>query len=181
MNEVRAHDRDPNMSAPGSPANGGARVFVLEDNHCMATWRSFVIVIWRKDTTADAVKQLRDLLQKTSTTTQAVCLLTIVEPNAPPPSSDVRDALAGVLGEFGKLIKYSAVAFEGSGFRAAMVRGVVTGLTMLARMPYPHKVFAGVEESARWLCGNASAVGFRETANEVIDAVAELRRRIAAV
>ncbi len=163
------------------PSNGGARVHVLDANHCMATWHNFVIVIWRKDTTADAVKQLRELFQKTSTMTQAVCLLTIVEPNAPPPSSDVRDALAGVLGEFGKLIKFSAVAFEGSGFRAAMVRGVVTGLTMLARMPYPHKVFAGVDDSVRWLCGNATGIGWRDTPTDVIEAVAELRRRIAAV
>src|SRR5262249_31253721 len=112
-----------------SSLNGFARVHVLDDNHCMASWRNFVIVILRKDTTAEAVSQLRALLQKIQTTSDAICLLTVVEPNAPPPPSEVRDALAGVLGEFGKLIKFSAVAFEGSGFRAAMVRGVVTGLT----------------------------------------------------
>src|SRR5262249_34587794 len=144
-----------------SSSNAFARVHVLDDNYCMATWRNFAVVIWRKDTTAEAVGQWRTLLQKIATTSDAICLLTVVEPDARPPPSEVRDALAGVLGEFGKLIKFSAVAFEGTGFRAAMVRGVVTGLTLLARMPYPHKVFAGVEEAVRWMCSNAAGIGWR--------------------
>jgi hypothetical protein len=157
-----------------------ARVSALEPNHCVATWRRFVVIIWRHDTTHDGVSDLRRALTATASKSEQIALVTIVEPNAPPPPSEVRDALARLLGEFGRTIRFSAVAFEGSGFRAAMVRGVVTGLTLLARMPYPHKVFAGVDESSRWLTANLHGIGWRETQAELIEAVAELRRRITA-
>ena len=44
----------------------------------------------------------------------------------------------------------SAVIFEGSGFKSAAVRGVVTGMTMLAQQRYPHRVFATIEEASGW-------------------------------
>jgi hypothetical protein len=168
------------MHHGGDGGASSARVVVLQDNHCIATWRGFVIIIWRRETTAQGVADLRQALQRLGPTSTGVGLLTIIEPNAPPPTSEVRDGLAAVLGEFGKLIKFSAVAFEGSGFRAAMVRGVVTGLTMLARMPYPHKVFAGVNEATQWLIPSLQRIGWRDSAFELTEAVAELRRRIAA-
>lgn len=167
---------------PGGSSGSTARVNVLQDNHCVATWHRFLIVIFRHDTTVEAINDVRHALEKLESTEKSVALLTIIEPNAPPPSSDVRDAMAAMLAEFGRVIKYSAVAFEGSGFRAAVVRGVVTGLTLLARMPYPHKVFAGVDDAAQWMINNvASLLGWRETVTQLTDAVAELRRRIAAV
>jgi hypothetical protein len=61
-----------------------------------------------------------------------------------------REALARMLAG-GNDIACSAVAFEGSGFRAAFVRGVVTGLTILARHPFPNRIFAGVPEASSWL------------------------------
>jgi hypothetical protein len=157
-----------------------ARVLTVTDDHCIAIWRRFLVVVWRKDTTSPAVADFRAALTRLASETHEVALLTVVEPNAPPPPSDVRDALAAVLAEFGKLIKFSAVAFEGTGFRAAMVRGVVTGLTLLARMPYPHKVFAGVPEAARWLIPNVHRLGWHESMEELTTAVAELRHRVAA-
>ena len=158
-----------------------ARVVVLKPDHCLATWRNFLILIWRNETTEEGVNDFRNTLQRLTTTNRdGLGLLTIIEPNAPPPASKVRDELARVLGQFGKLIKYSAVAFEGSGFRAAMVRGVVTGLTMLARMPYPHKVFPGVDQSAEWLIPNLRNLGWRESVGDLTGAVADLRKRIAA-
>jgi hypothetical protein len=56
------------------------------------------------------------------------------------PPSPVRQAVADFLAEGSTFIKCSAVLMEGAGFRAAAVRSVVTGLTMLARQAYPHRV-----------------------------------------
>jgi hypothetical protein len=51
----------------------------------------------------------------------------------------VRKALADLLTE-SHIIRCSAVIMEGTGFRAAAVRGVVTSLTMLARHEFPHRI-----------------------------------------
>jgi hypothetical protein len=78
-------------------------------------------------------------------------MLTIIDENAPAPSAEARTAIARLFESGASDVVSSAVAFEGSGFRAAFVRGVVTSLTLLARQPFPHKVFPGVTQAAAWL------------------------------
>lgn len=167
------------MSTTGSTA----RVGVLEYDHCMATWAGVFICIWRHETTADGVRALADRFSDFGRThADGAALLTIVEPNAPVPEGHVRDMLAGFMRKSATTIKSSAVVHEGSGFRAAAVRGVVTGLTLLARQPFPHRIFADVADGCRWLSGS-----MRETApalacdpNQLIEVIRELRQRIAA-
>ena len=94
-----------------------------------------------------------------------------------PLSTDVRLALADYLsGCRGKMV-LSAVVHEGSGFRAAAVRSVVTGLAMMANLPYPHKVFANVDDAARWL-NLSSPVGKDWNDTALIEAVREVRSRV---
>jgi hypothetical protein len=67
-------------------------------------------------------------------------LLTVVQASAPPPDPTQRQAIADVLRGASDYVKSSAVVIEGDGFRSAFVRGVVTGLTLLARQKFPHQV-----------------------------------------
>jgi hypothetical protein len=165
------------------PAASQARVGVLETDHCFATWGPIFICIWRHDTTLAGVNTLTERVADFARTApgDGVGLLTIVEQNAPVPDSKVRDALAGFMKKSAGALRSSAVVHEGTGFRSAAVRGVVTGLTMLARQAFPHRVFATVEEGSRWLVGS-----LRQTANQnvnddmLIAVVSELRKRIAA-
>lgn len=145
-----------------------AQVVSLTHDYCLATWHQIYIVIWRHETTMTGVHELdRRLIELEPGWGSGCGLLTIIEQGAPMPSSEVRTALARFMTVAARVIKSSAVAFEGAGFRAAAVRGVVTGLTMLARQPYPHKVFATTPEAARWLAGS-----LKETAKLDVDSVA---------
>ncbi len=129
-----------------------ARIVALEPDYCLAVWEQVFIVIWRHDTTMDGVRALeRQHTEHGQAHPGGGGLLTIIEQGAPMPSSEVRTALAKFMTAGARFIRSSAVAFEGAGFRAAAVRGVVTGLTMLARQPYPHKVFATMPEAIQWL------------------------------
>jgi hypothetical protein len=159
-----------------------ARVVVLEHDYCIATWGPVYIVIFRHETTMEGVRAVEQRLQEFHRLTSHGAFITIVEANAPLPEAHVRDALASLLKKMASFIRSSAVVHEGSGFRAAAVRGVVTGLTLLARQPYPHRIFARFDDAARWL-----AVSLRETApdkpieaEELIEALRELRERIEA-
>lgn len=164
------------------PGVAAAKVAVLEHDHCVAVWGPVVILIWRHETTLDGVRAVDERLHDFARTNPSGGgLMTIIEANAPLPEAHVRDALAGVLKKHPVAIKSSAVVHEGSGFRAAAVRGVVTGLTLLARQPFPHRIFATVDDGSRWL-----AASLRETAphanvdgEHLIEAVRELRQRIA--
>ena len=69
--------------------------------------------------------------------------------------------------------------FEGSGFRAAAVRSVVVGLTMLAKQGFPHKVFANLPDAADWLDAElAHTVADPFSARDLCRAIRELRARI---
>jgi hypothetical protein len=115
-------------------------------------WGDTFFILWKKNTTMEATQQLRGhLLEFTRSRPAGVGLLTIVEANAPVPGAEVRKALAAVLADFSRDIKASAVVFEGQGFSAAAVRSVVTGLTLIARQAYPHKVFGSLGEAGAWM------------------------------
>ena len=59
------------------------------------------------------------------------------------------------------------------------MRGVVTSLTLLARQPFPHKVFATVEEAARWYeaeLGKTTITPFDR--NALVSSLGDLRQEI---
>ena len=41
---------------------------------------------------------------------------------------------------------------EGTGFRGAAMRAVLSVLQLASRPPYPMEIFSGVDEGSRWLC-----------------------------
>ena len=46
----------------------------------------------------------------------------------------------------------AAQVVEGTGFRGAAMRAVLSVLQLAARTRYPMEIFSGVEEGAHWLC-----------------------------
>jgi hypothetical protein len=77
--------------------------------------------------------------------------LCIVSNQADPPEQDVRDAsVKMILGHERKLAGCACV-IEGSGFRAAITRTVLTGMTLVARTPIPISFFDQVSAACDWL------------------------------
>jgi hypothetical protein len=121
-------------------------------DHLILSWERCVGVVWKRETTVAAVAKVeqvfRELHQRYSS---GVYLMTVVEEGALMPNSEAREAVAVFLRSAAGKLRMSAVVHEGAGFRAAAVRSVVTGLSMLVRLPYPHEIFATVEQAAKWL------------------------------
>ena len=158
-----------------------AKIIELTDDHIVATWQNVVILVWKRETTTAALDALRKAHDQVAAKHEgAVFLLTIVEERAPMPPSATRDALAGFLKMLERSVELSAVVHEGAGFRAAAVRSVVTGVSLVARLPYPHKVFATVAEAAAWFGPNSRRNLKAWHPKALIDSVAELRARAAA-
>ena len=158
------------MSVPSASAT----IQAVDPNFCIASWRQVFAVIWRHETTMAGVLALRSTFSAFVATNPAVRLLTIVEARAPLPTAQVRQGLADFLGQQGAHIKRSAVVFEGEGFRAAAVRGVVTGLTMLARPPYPHKIFGKLSDASVWLSSDSADTSVIEP-QQIVRVLGELR------
>lgn len=164
-----------------SPTSASPRIGAIDENYCFAEWRSVYIDIWRQHTLLDGVrvfgKQLADFAREHR---EGFALLTIVEADAAVPDSTSREAVAALMRTHGKAIKSSALVFEGSGFRAAAIRGVVTGMAMLARPSFPHRVFPDTRSSARWLLEalGQAAPELTLDPDELLDAVNDLRTQM---
>lgn len=92
------------------------------------------------------------------------------------PTPQARTELANFLADSGMNIHYSALVYEGSGFRAAAVRSVVTGLSMIASQAFPHKVFASTSEGAAWMasqCG--SGIGWNVSQMQIDKTIGDIR------
>ena len=71
----------------------------------------------------------------------------------------------------------SAVVFEGTGFRASVIRSVVIGISMLSRPKCPHMVFASTSAGIDWLSQQLNAnAGLRHSAASMRLAVDQLRQ-----
>ena len=151
----------------------------MDDNHCAGFHRNVAFVIWGAETTRKGVADTRSvMLELGRPYKNGIGLVSVVPEDAQVPSTDVRTALAGMLRDVSGLVKCSALVQEGTGFRAAAVRGVVTGLTLLARQSFPHHVFGSVGEAAGWMTTtllppDESAVVGRD---ELVAALAEARK-----
>ncbi len=143
-------------------------------DHVVFTWNNVACAVFKRETTLGGVRTIQraydDLAARFPS---GVFMVTIVEDGAPMPVVEVRDALAKFLASGAGRTTMSAVIHEGVGFRAAAVRAVVTGLAMVARLPYPHKVFGTPTDAARWFSLGDPPLD----ADDFVAAVADARAR----
>jgi hypothetical protein len=139
-----------------SPARAGAAAavrLVSEDAHHLTfTWGPLLGTLWKRETHVTAVEALKTILRSLAATVpnKKVGVLTIVAADAPLPSAEARSALVELFHDSAEAVVCSAVVFEGSGFRASAVRSVATGLALLARQPFPHRIFANTRTAFNW-------------------------------
>jgi hypothetical protein len=147
-------------------------------NYVLASWRQIFSVVWRRDTTVDGARHLQRACRDFAKAhPRGIGLLTIVAEQAPMPSAAARQAVAEFLAHGSSYIKCSAVVMEGAGFRAAAVRSVVTGLTMLAKQAYPHRV-CSVQDAVTMLSRTLTPITGRPIDfGELRTSIEELRRR----
>ena len=125
--------------------------FRATPDFAFGSWRSLFICCWRMHTTVECAQEVgRRCAEFAASHPEGIALLTIIEAHAPAPNNDARTAIAD-FPRNATYVRASALAFEGTGFRASLVRSVVSGLTMLARQPFEHKVFDSVPTATQWL------------------------------
>lgn len=87
----------------------------------------------------------------------------------------VRAEVAVTQREFASQQAALATVIEGAGFFAATVRGVATGVALLARTSFPQRVFEHTDEAALWVASKLDDLGASQ-APTLVAAIASLRR-----
>lgn len=129
-----------------------AVIHAVTEDYTIMSWDRCLGLVWTKETTVAGMLAYTQVYREISLRyPSGIYLLTVVEEDAPMPSYEAREAVAVFLRNGAGRIRMSAVVHEGAGFRAAAVRSVVTGIAMLSKVPFPHHIFATVEQAAKWL------------------------------
>lgn len=161
---------------PQIPAAGA--VLYMDKHQATFVWKNVAVVAWRGVCDAPAIRRIEHAAgMALDAAPGCAVIIGVVEPGAITPSEEMRvlsaatnDRLAqrGVAGFAG--------VFSQSGFVGSVVRGVVTGLTMLSRYSYPFRVFAGHREAVSWLAELLGEKGQRLAVDECAAIVGEFRR-----
>jgi hypothetical protein len=139
--------------------------------------RGVAIAFWRFHTKAEYVSELEaTALRAHKACGERIALMQVVAGSAITPDGRARGALAQMLRSLNGIVSHSAIVHEAEGFRAAMIRSIVTGVAALSNPGFPHRVFAEVPEAAGWMSeGNE-----RLNIVHIVSSVDRLRRQIPA-
>ena len=74
--------------------------------------------------------------------------LSLIDGEVPVPDAEVRAILDGGVPIISPYYRAVCAVFPGSGFRAALIRGVIMSFQLLSRTAYPQKVFATIDAAA---------------------------------
>ena len=121
------------------------------DKLMMATFAHVCIAVWETKPTRELFEVQRShLAAVVAAHPGRACFLCVVSPDAEPPDQEVRDASAKMMIAHGRELAGCACVIEGSGFRAAITRTVLTGILLMVRTPSPFAFLESVEAACRW-------------------------------
>jgi hypothetical protein len=158
-------------------------VIAYHDAHCMvATWRWVVIpVMGRSALPATSARlQVRAIEEHGKRVGKGkLGEMTLIADEAPLPGPETRAALDAGVPVVSPYYGCVSAVFEGTGFRAAMVRGLLVSLQLLSRNRFPQQTFATIDDAARWMAPHLQGLGMTVSSSEEIAGAARAVREIA--
>jgi hypothetical protein len=146
----------------------GFALFTIE--HC-------VVLIWKQPPVLAGIEECKRIFQlvRTRRPKEKFSYLAVVESRAGTNMpAEVREALSALLREYQSAIAGSAIVFEGTGFRASIVRSVVAAINLASRLEFASTVESDLGTAARWLVDRAKGA---LTSGDLIEVVRAFRSR----
>jgi hypothetical protein len=146
-----------------------------DENHAKGVAFNMLFMVWRYHTTAAAYRRgIVAAMELSRRYPEGIGVCQFLGAEAMRPEADARAALVDLLRM--SSIRHFSVTYEGTGFRAAAIRAVISGAHTLGRPKFPHTVQVTLAAAARWHAEHQSALGRPETAHRIERAALELRR-----
>jgi hypothetical protein len=131
-------------------------VLAVNEFFVLARWRNVVLTCFRGNGTGVAeIEQYHQAsVELARTHREGIAHLNLVEINEsdrqglPDP---VREALLKMLRDPAMNLLASSVVYPGTGFQAALIRGILSGLVIFARPRAPIRFHGSLEDGAKWL------------------------------
>jgi hypothetical protein len=157
------------------PPEKDLQVVEIDEDHVKGVAFNIAFMVWRKRTLVGpyraGIQLVASMALKHPT---GVGVMQIVETEAVPPDSETRKAFTEFLQL--KAIKHFSVTHEGTGFKAASVRAIVSGVHALARPGFEHAVHSTVADASRWAAGQNRRIGRTDDWQAIERAMQTLRK-----
>jgi hypothetical protein len=127
-----------------------ATIRYVDRNCAFATFDRVLLQVWRGEVTPQGVHELLSAgqLLVREHGSRVCSSLSVVESVSPPPSERVRPLLSACYRELAPDMRMQLFVAEGSGFRAALVRGVGLAVSTFAPSLLPFKFASSIAEAA---------------------------------
>jgi hypothetical protein len=110
------------------------------------------LIYWRRQPNAATFsiqkQSLDSVVRKHGSGVGVIC---VVEEQCDPPEEEIRKASSRMIIDHGERIVCVGCVIEGSGFRAAITRAALSGITFMIRTPAPIKFFITPHLAAKWV------------------------------
>lgn len=128
------------------------KVWYVCPDATVGSFRNLSMWVWRAEVTPLIVSEVRRCMVGIAKQhPSGMGGFTVVHREAKVPSDDLRKQITKMRREVATSMRGGAIVYEGDGLRGALVRGVVTGLMLLAPEIYPHSVVGTIPDGIGFL------------------------------
>jgi hypothetical protein len=133
----------------------GDKRWVTDSRFAVHIRDNVVVLVWKEPPVIEGVRACAQAMDTIATERPEtkIGFMTHVEPKAQEgaPSAPVRHGLTQLLNEHKDRIRASVIVYEGNGFKATIVRSVVTAIQTASSLRFPARVVSDRGTGARWL------------------------------
>lgn len=142
------------MIAPellGTAADLGLTELARGDGYCVALWRNLYILDFPEVPTIEALDAAVAGRKVASRMVgRDLVVINVLSGGRLLPDAEVRDYAAKKQSEDVEGVIGHAVVVDGEGFWAGAIRGILAGLYLVSRSPFPRRVFSSNIEALEW-------------------------------
>lgn len=151
------------------PPIPGVAIIERDEHHVTAVWLNMVFAYWHNETQHAAFRRVSSELAKLAVPyKEGVGVCQIVGLRATPPDPATRVEITRLIKDgCGGHLRHYSVVHEGTGFKAASIRAIISASQMMARSKTKVAVFRKTAQAAAWHAQWQQAIGRNEPARQI--------------
>jgi hypothetical protein len=135
------------------------------------------IIVWRLTPTTSRVRRIVTLFPRFHGE-RGFGLLTVVSPACAPVDAEVRRVFDEAMRTYRDKLLGIATVIETEGVLGGLSRAIARTLSIVSRAPYPHNVYATIDDASKWLPTIAAQRSEPTLApSQIVEAIGEHYRR----
>jgi hypothetical protein len=155
-------------------------VYYETEGCVFASWQNVLIAIWTTQGTGPLADKLGEVARPFSKShPEGFSSVHVIGKSPPLPTSEARDKLIALMGDFSGNVACIGTVLEGSGFWASAVRSFIVGMRLLAPRTFEMQIYARLAELTTWMVGpHAARTGVELDPVQLERVLAKLRARL---